>query len=126
MLTLQTPAFAFLCLYFLNLLFDYPLQSTFEAANKSRYNYVLFVHSCIWGLGLSLATVFLVGSIALWKVAMLIIGHMIIDGWKCRTFTAPDDVQNTFGVTMTGETAFYIDQALHVAQLIIVGIVVYA
>ena len=111
------PLLAFLFIYFINLLLDYPLQSVFEATNKSKYNYVLFVHSAIWGLGITFAIIYLQGGIVGWKIVMLVFGHMLMDGWKCRTFTSPDDIKKTFGIKMSGKTAFYIDQSFHVGQI---------
>lgn len=111
------PATAFLFVYFINLLLDYPLQSVFESSNKAKYNYVLFVHSAIWGLGITFAIMWIHGSIAIWKVPMLVIGHALMDGWKCRTFTGPEDIQFPLGICMTGKTAFYIDQIFHIIQI---------
>lgn len=113
------PVTIFLAVYFANLLLDYPLQSTFEATNKAKYNYVLFVHSAIWGLGIAFTIMYLQGSIKIWKIVMLIVGHAIMDGWKCRTFKHPEDIRKTFGVTMSGKTAFYIDQSYHVLQIVV-------
>lgn len=73
----------FIILYFCNLVLDYPLQDEFLKKYKCENNYALFVHCAIWALGLSLVLI-PIGLFAWWKVAMLLIGHFIIDYWKCR------------------------------------------
>lgn len=121
----------FLILYFINLVLDYPLQGTFLAEHKQKNNYVLFVHSAIWGLGLSIALIGF-GMFAWWKVAMLVIGHYMIDYWKCRGIYKKWPVKhshtNEFGdiyfddiqtPLISDYTAYYIDQFLHVIQILL-------
>lgn len=100
----------FLILYFCNLVLDYPLQGTFLAEYKSKNNYILFVHCAIWALGLSIVLLY-IGLFAWWKVAMLLFGHIIIDYWKCRGIYKKWHISDW--------TSLYIDQALHVGQLLL-------
>lgn len=104
--------FTFMFLYFLNLVLDYPLQGSFLAEYKQKNNYALFVHSAIWGIGISLGLAF-VGLFAWWKVIMLVAGHYAIDYWKCRR------VYNSWFPKLSDYGAYYIDQALHVVQLLL-------
>lgn len=99
----------FLILYVLNLILDYPLQGDFLANFKSKNNYILYVHSMIWGGGLSVALMYL-GLFAWWKFAMLLIGHIIIDAWKCRGYYKK--------MGLSDWDSLYTDQLLHVIQLI--------
>lgn len=48
---METILLSFMVLYFCNLVLDYPLQGAFLAEWKCKNNYILFVHSAIWGLG---------------------------------------------------------------------------
>ena len=104
----------FLILYFFNLLLDYPLQGDFLAKNKSNNNYVLFVHSAIWGIGLSLVLMYL-GLFEWWKVIFLVAGHFIIDYWKCRGLYKDLDMKDL--------TAYYYDQGIHILQVVLVLVI---
>ena len=119
----------FLILYFINLVLDYPLQGTFLAKYKQKNNYVLFVHSAIWGLGIGLSLL-LIDLFAWWKVIMLVLGHYLIDYWKCRGIYKKwplkkvpgqnyDDVYVGYEkVPMISDwMSLYIDQLLHVGQI---------
>lgn len=97
-------------LYVANLILDYPLQGTFLAEYKVKNNYILFVHSAIWAFGLSVVLMFL-GLFAWWKVIMLLIGHYIIDYWKCRGIYKKWNIKDW--------TSLYIDQSLHVVQILL-------
>lgn len=116
----------FLFLYFANLVLDYPLQGTFLAEYKQKNNYALFVHSAIWGLGLSIVLMF-IGLFAWWKVLMLVAGHYIIDYWKCRGIykkwpkkTITGNVMGSARIPIIGDLgAYYIDQFLHVVQILL-------
>ena len=99
-----------LILYVTNLILDYPLQGTFLAEFKSKNNYILFVHCAIWAFGLSVVLMPL-GLFAWWKVVMLLIGHIIIDYWKCRGLYKKWNIKDW--------TSLYIDQALHVVQVLL-------
>lgn len=97
-------------LYVINLILDYPLQGDFLATYKSKNNYVLYVHSMIWAGGLSIVLMYL-GIFAIWKLAMLLIGHMLIDAWKCRGYYKKMNISDW--------NSLYIDQSLHVGQLLL-------
>lgn len=119
---------SFIILYFANLVLDYPLQGTFLAEYKQKNNYVLFVHCAIWGLGISIVLMGL-GMFAWWKLVMLVIGHYLIDYWKCRgiykkwpTKKVPFAyITNTYHKEpiISDYCSLYIDQFLHVVQLLI-------
>jgi hypothetical protein len=99
-----------LILYVANLILDYPLQGTFLAEFKSKNNYILFVHCAIWAFGLSVLLMPL-GLFAWWKVVMLLVGHIAIDYWKCRGLYKKWNIKDW--------TSLYIDQSLHVAQVLL-------
>ena len=99
-----------LILYVANLVLDYPLQGTFLAEYKAKNNYILFVHCAIWALGLSVVLM-LLGLFAWWKVIMLLIGHIVIDYWKCRGLYKKWNIKDW--------TSLYIDQSLHVIQILL-------
>lgn len=99
----------FIILYFLNLVLDYPLQDEFCKKYKCENNYVLFVHCAIWALGLYIALYFM-DMDTYWKLGMLLIGHFVIDYWKCR---------GLYKKYMNDFTAYYIDQSLHVCQVLL-------
>lgn len=101
--------FTFIILYFLNLVLDYPLQGTFLAEYKCKNNYILFVHCAIWALGIYIALYFL-GLATVWKLVMLLVGHYLIDYWKCR------DLYKKY---MKDFTAYYINQSLHIVQVLL-------
>ena len=99
----------FIILYFFNLLLDYPLQGEFLAKGKSDSNYLLWVHSAIWGLGLSIVLIPL-GLFTWTKCIMLVLGHFIIDHVKAH---------HEYDVLGGDENKqLYVDQALHILQLI--------
>lgn len=99
-----------LILYVANLILDYPLQGTFLAEYKAKNNYILFVHCAIWALGLSVVLIPL-GLFAWWKVIMLLIGHIVIDYWKCRGLYKKWNIKDW--------TSLYIDQFLHIIQVLL-------
>lgn len=100
----------FLILYLFNLILDYPLQGEFLAKFKSVNNYILFVHSAIWGLGMAFSLE-LFGLFAWWKLIMLLFGHYAIDYWKCR------GIYKQWGIK--DWTSLYIDQSLHIIQILL-------
>jgi len=107
----QNPVDTFIVLYWFNLLLDFPLQGEFLAVNKSKNGYVLFVHSAIWGIGITLGLL-LFGRLHIWwQTVSLIFGHMLIDAWKCRGWYKKMGISDN--------AALYIDQALHVGQIIL-------
>jgi hypothetical protein len=110
-------AIKFIILYFCNLVLDYPLQGSFLAGWKSKNNYILFVHSAIWSLGISIALLYL-GLFEWWKVGMLLVGHFVIDYWKChRLYLKKSERESEIG--KRDFRALYIDQTLHFIQILL-------
>lgn len=102
----------FVILYFINLILDYPLQGQFLSEYKSKNNYILFVHSTIWGFGIFIGLLFLnLISYMYLKLIFLVLGHMLIDTWKCRGWYKKINIKDW--------TSLYIDQFLHIIQIII-------
>lgn len=102
----------FIILYFCNLILDYPLQGSFLAEFKQKNNYILFVHCAIWALGISIVLIPLC-LFAWWKVLMLLIGHYIIDYWKCR------GIYKNMKWNISDWNSLYIDQTLHIVQILL-------
>ena len=100
----------FFILYVINLILDYPLQGDFLATYKSKNNYVLYVHSMIWAGGLSIVMMYL-GIFTIRKLVMLLVGHMLIDTWKCRGYYKKMNISDW--------NSLYIDQSLHIGQLLL-------
>jgi len=100
----------FFILYVVNLILDYPLQGDFLAMNKSKNNYVLFVHCMIWAGGLSIILMHF-GIFMWWKYVMLLVGHILIDAWKSRGYYKKLNISDW--------NSLYIDQGLHVVQLLL-------
>lgn len=98
----------FLILNLLNYIGDYPFQPDFLAQGKQKSNYLLFVHSFIWAGTVSLGLIYF-DLFSLTKFAMLLIGHCVIDYWKCRGLYKKQSI--------TEMRSFYIDQSLHILQL---------
>jgi len=95
-------------LIWLHMLGDYPLQGDFLANMKGRNYYLLFVHCVLW-TGAICFGLFVFGLLAWWKVAMLLVGHFIIDRWKARK------VDKAYSLTRD----LWIDQVLHLFQLLL-------
>lgn len=118
--------FTFIFLYFINLVLDYSFQTDFLSKYKQENDYVLFVHCAIWGIGISLALA-CIGLFAWWKVIMLVVGHFVIDYWKCRgiykKWPVRQEYDDFFGNVkkpiLSDYAAYYIDQALHVVQILL-------
>lgn len=118
--------FTFMFLYFVNLVLDYPLQGAFLAEYKQKNNYILFVHSAIWGIGIALVLA-MIGLFAWWKVLMLVIGHYLIDYWKCRGLYKKWPLKHEYD-DFLGEIkkpiisdygSLYIDQFMHIIQILL-------
>lgn len=120
---------AFAALYWANLVLDYPWQSNFEAANKGKSWYVMWVHCSIWSGGLAIGLA-LLGKFAVWKLVFLLVGHFLMDSWKARGWyegRGGDGISaGGFGFFrgnrsgLSDYTAYFIDQGFHVLQLVIV------
>lgn len=94
-----------------NYIGDYPLQGDFLGVMKSKYDYLLFVHSFIWTGTVSLG-LYMLESLSLWKIIFLFVGHFLIDRWKCRN----KDEDNKLTKLL------WINQFLHFIQIIIVSL----
>lgn len=99
-------------LYFLNLVGDYPLQGEFLAQMKGKNFYLLFVHCAIW-TGTVCVGLHLLGILVLWKIIFLLVGHILIDYWKCHS----KDKELALTVDL------WIDQFLHFIQILVVGLI---
>jgi hypothetical protein len=62
----------------------------------------------IWGGGIAIALMYF-GLFEWWKLIMLVVGHMLIDAWKCRGY-----YKNSY---ISDMGSLYIDQTLHFLQL---------
>lgn len=82
---------------------DYPLQGDFLAQTKGKYWYSLVAHSIIYGLTIALCFK-LLGVFEIWKVAILVLSHIVID-YKKATAKNKDKALTIY---------LYIDQALHI------------
>ena len=111
-------------LLFCGFVLDYPLQDEFMKKYKCQNNFVLFLHCCIWSFGLGIALLYL-GLFAWWKVGMLLVGHFLMDYWKCRSLYKKWPLKTVKGAwgTETKEPkisdwgSYYIDQAFHIIQI---------
>lgn len=105
------PLLCMVIVYFVNLVCDYPLQDEFMKKYKRESNYVLFAHSALWGIGVTL-TLYVLGFGYLWiiKLIFLIVGHALIDAWKCRGRYKEQG--------FTDIQSLLIDQELHVIQIL--------
>lgn len=103
--------FIFLVLYWANLVLDFPFQNAFMAEYKSKNGYILFVHSCIWGIGLSIV-LSAFNHVTIFMVLFLVAIHYFVDAWKCRGYYKIWGIKDIH--------ALYIDQAIHVLQILVV------
>lgn len=83
---------------------DFAFQNDFVATNKRNDIYILLAHASIWAGTISIVLLYF-GIFTQWKVIFLILGHALIDYAKCK-----------------GRIDMKIDQALHLLQLVIVGL----
>ena len=97
-----------LILLFAHLIGDYHLQDDFQAMNKGKYDFILFIHCMLWTGAICIGLI-LCGLFGWWKLAFLLIGHFLIDRWKARK------VGKTHALTRD----LWIDQGLHVIQLLV-------
>lgn len=88
---------------FAHYVLDYPLQGEFLAQTKGKYWYSLLAHSLIYALGMTICFK-LIGVFAIWKVAILLISHYIID-YNKATAKNKNKALTTY---------LYIDQGLHI------------
>ena len=97
-----------LILIWVHLIADFILQDDFQAQNKGKNWFIMFVHAAIWTGAICIAIWFM-GLFAWWKLIMLLVGHYLIDTWKAQK------VDKTYALTLD----LWLDQALHFIQLII-------
>jgi len=103
-------------LLFAHFVGDWATQKEWMILNKGKYWFVMLTHCIIWTAFICMGLEYM-GSYALWKVLFLIIGHYAIDLWKCRAYEkVPFCQQKTY-------KHLYIDQLLHILQVIIVGVI---
>jgi len=99
----------FIWVVFAHFFGDIVFQSDWQSQTKGRIPYVMFCHCMIWTATISITLQYL-GKFALWKVPFLIIGHYIMDKYKCGKTH-----EERIGKLM------YIDQVFHLLQ----GLIVY-
>lgn len=87
---------------------DYPLQGDFLANIKGKNFFLLMVHSFIWSGVVYFGLKFL-GMASPWEFVALNFVHTVVDKWKC---SRPDK-------TKALTTDLYLDQAAHVAQILL-------
>ena len=88
---------------------DWALQSDWMAKNKFQFGSVMVAHAMIWAACVSVALEYS-GQFSAWKVWFLVLGHIVVDIWKCWA---------SEGVPFEGKPMhkyMYIDQAIHLAQ----------
>lgn len=95
-----------LFLLWLHFVGDYPLQGSFLAQMKGKHDYLLLCHAIIW-TGTISTGLWMIGSLAMWKVGFLLAGHFVIDRWKARK----EDKTNALTMDLL------IDQVLHFVQI---------
>ena len=88
---------------------DYVLQNDFLAKNKGDNEFLLAVHCYLW-TSIICAGLLLLGKFTIASSVFLFIGHFIIDRKKAK--------RKDKSKALT--TDLYIDQALHLIQLIMV------
>ena len=95
-------------LIFSHFLLDWSLQDETTKHYKSKSWFVLGVHCVIWSFGLSLVLMYL-GLWEPWKLIMLLVGHYLMDYWKCRGHYK--------ALGLSDMTSLYIDQGFHLCQI---------
>ena len=107
---------------------DYALQNSYIAAFKSKDNYVLFAHCAIWTFVMTVVSNWIglvdihSSSDIIIVVFVLLIPHIIIDyikGYQ-RLWCSSSFCEK---VGLTGEHTLYIDQFLHLVQIIVFVII---
>ena len=81
---------------------DYVFQGDFLAQTKGKYWYSLFVHSFLYAMTIGFTLEF-IGVFTMWKLAILLASHMIID------YTKANAQNKTYALTRY----LYVDQMLH-------------
>lgn len=101
--------FALFFMILAHLIYDFHCQGEFIAKYKAQNDFVLFIHSLTYAMILSVVLLFS-HIFAFWAFLLLLVSHFFIDRWKARK---KDICWNDV----------YIDQALHLAIILIVLII---
>lgn len=104
-----------LYLFFVHIIADWALQSSWMAENKGKYWIVMSAHCIVW-TGCLCISMHHLGMYAPWKALFLVIGHSFIDTWKCMVYAKVPLCQQK------NLKHLYIDQFLHILQVFIVGV----
>lgn len=106
-----------LWIIFAHYIADWGLQNEFVSKNKGKYWIIMLSHCMIW-TGLICFVLNWLGIFTYWKFIFLLVGHWISDKWKM------DRIKNSCQASKEDEEnnlqLLYIDQAIHLAQCIIV------
>ena len=88
---------------------DCALQTQHQAEYKGKKWYVMLCHCMVWAGCISIALEY-IGCFVLWKFFFLVIGHWLMDKWKCKR---------------RGESniSMYIDQGFHLSQCLLVYLI---
>lgn len=95
-------------LLLVHLLYDFHWQGDFIGAYKSKYLFLLFIHCLTYTLCIG-AVLYWFNVLTYWKLALLLISHIVVDYWKCRL--APEETKLT--------KSLWIDQGLHFIVLLL-------
>lgn len=95
---------------------DWITQDTWMAENKGKYWIVMFFHCIVWTGFICIALQYL-NKLTWWNVPFLVIGHYVIDSWKCRVYAKKPFCQQPSAKHL------YIDQVLHLLQIAVVYLV---
>lgn len=87
---------------------DWALQSTFMGQSKGKLWMVMLSHCMVWTACICVALQYC-NLFAVWKVVFLVIGHWVVDLWKCRKPNTPENWKY-----------IYPDQIWHLMQCTIV------
>jgi len=93
---------------FLHLLGDYVFQGSVISFNKGKNKLILLIHSIIWSYCIFFGLLF-IDKETVWKILFLIVGHFLIDYWKC----------NKRNNNQLLARDIYIDQGLHLLQILV-------
>ncbi len=110
----------FIWVIFAHFIGDWALQNDFLAQNKSKYWFVMFAHCMVWTATISIALQYL-GIFAMWKVLFLLIGHWVVDKWKCMNLR--DVCSKSKEIEKHNLALLYADQFFHFIQCVVVYIV---
>lgn len=104
---------------------DWHWQTPFVTENKGRRYVVMFMH-CLGWAGCIGAVLSFFGLFSIYKFLFLFFGHWVIDKWKCWVLEGREN--KLCNKAFLEDPAFvdwawrmvYVDQALHMVQLLIV------